>query len=61
LAWPKFPDRNLAMLPPALGRNVYYKNTHLKQYHKEGRGLRTETTINNTYEESIRCNRWPGR
>jgi hypothetical protein len=30
--------------------HVYYKNTHLKQYHKEGRGLRTETTINNTYD-----------
>jgi hypothetical protein len=27
--------------------HVYYKNTHLKQYHKEGRALRTETTINN--------------
>lgn len=24
--------------------HVYYKNTHLKQYHKEGRALRTETT-----------------
>ncbi len=30
--------------------HVYYKNTHLKQYYKEGRGLRTETTINNTYD-----------
>lgn len=30
--------------------HVYYKNTHLKQYHKEGRALRTETTINNTYD-----------
>ena len=28
--------------------NVYSKNTHLKPYHKQGRGLRTETTINNT-------------
>jgi len=28
--------------------HVYYKNTHLKQYHKEGRAWRTETTINNT-------------
>ena len=25
----------------------YYKNTRVKQYHKEGRALRTETTINN--------------
>ena len=30
--------------------HVYYKHTHLKQYYKEGRGLRTETTINNTYD-----------
>jgi hypothetical protein len=28
--------------------NAYYKNTRIKQYHKEGRPLRTETTINNT-------------
>lgn len=34
-------------------RHVYYKNTHLKQYHKEGRGLRTETTINNTYDFGV--------
>jgi hypothetical protein len=27
--------------------NLYYKNTRIKQYHKEGRALRTETTINN--------------
>lgn len=33
--------------------HVYYKNTHLKQYYKEGRGLRTETTINNTYDFNI--------
>jgi hypothetical protein len=33
--------------------HVYYKNTHLKQYYKEGRGLRTETTINNTYDFGI--------
>ncbi|MFL6450225.1 MAG: hypothetical protein ACJ746_21485, partial [Bryobacteraceae bacterium] len=25
-----------------------YKGTRIKQYHKEGRALRTETTINNT-------------
>lgn len=30
--------------------NVYYKNTRVKQYHKEGRALRTETTINNTWD-----------
>jgi hypothetical protein len=39
--------------------HVYYKNTHLKQYHKrhpqqERRGgLRTETTINNTYDFGV--------
>ncbi len=33
--------------------HVYDKNTHLKQYHKEGRALRTETTINNTYDFGV--------
>jgi hypothetical protein len=33
--------------------NVYYKNTRIKQYHKENRALRTETTINNTYDFAI--------
>ena len=36
--------------------HVYYKNTHLKQYHKtcrEGAALRTETTINNTYDFGV--------
>ena len=33
--------------------HVYDKNTHLKQYDKEGRGLRTETTINNTYDFGV--------
>jgi hypothetical protein len=28
--------------------HVDYKNAKIKQYHKEGRALRTETTINNT-------------
>jgi hypothetical protein len=28
--------------------HVDYKNTRIKQYHKEGRALRTETTINDT-------------
>ena len=32
---------------------VYYKNTRIKQYHKEERALRTETTINNTYDFAI--------
>ena len=31
----------------------YYKNTHLKQYHKEGRALRTETTNNNAYDFGV--------
>jgi hypothetical protein len=30
--------------------NVYYKNTRIKQYHKESRALRTEATINNSYD-----------
>jgi hypothetical protein len=33
--------------------NVYYKNTRIKQYHKENRALRTETTINNTYDFEV--------
>ena len=33
--------------------HVYYKNTRIKQYHKEERALRTETTINNTYDFGI--------
>src|SRR6267154_2329861 len=33
--------------------NVYYKTTRIKQYHKENRALRTETTINNTYDFGI--------
>jgi hypothetical protein len=33
--------------------NVYYKNTRIKQYHKENLALRTETTINNTYDFGI--------
>jgi hypothetical protein len=33
--------------------HVYYKNTHIKQYHKEGQALRTETTINNTYDFGV--------
>src|ERR1700758_3322749 len=33
--------------------NVYYKNTRIKQYHKENRALRTETPINNTYDFGI--------
>jgi len=30
--------------------NIYYKSARIKQYHKENRALRTETTINNTYD-----------
>jgi hypothetical protein len=33
--------------------HVDYKATRIKQYHKEGRALRTETTINNTNDFSI--------
>jgi hypothetical protein len=32
---------------------VDYKRTRIKQYHKEGRALRTETTVNNTRDFSI--------
>jgi hypothetical protein len=30
-----------------------YKQSRIKQYHKEGRALRTETTINNAYDFAI--------
>jgi hypothetical protein len=30
--------------------HIDYKGTRIKQYHKEGRALRTETIINNTYD-----------
>jgi len=36
--------------------HVYYKNAHLKQYHKTwgaGAALRTETTINNSYDFGV--------
>ena len=33
--------------------HVNYKRSRIKQYHKEGRALRTETTINNTYDFDI--------
>ena len=36
--------------------HVYYKNTHSKQYHKAAKraaGLRTETTINDTYDFGV--------
>jgi hypothetical protein len=33
--------------------NVYYKSTRIKQYHKENRALRTETTINNSYDFGV--------
>jgi hypothetical protein len=34
--------------------HVDYKHTTIKQYHKEGRALRTETTINDSYDFDIR-------
>ena len=33
--------------------HVQYKNTRIKQYHKEGRALRTETTINDARDFGI--------
>src|SRR6202790_4456554 len=33
--------------------HVDYKSSKIKQYHKEGRALRTETTINNTYDFKV--------
>lgn len=33
--------------------HVDYKRSKIKQYHKEGRAVRTETTINNTYDFQI--------
>ena len=33
--------------------HIDYKTSHVKQYHKEGRALRTETTINNTRDFGI--------
>jgi hypothetical protein len=33
--------------------HVDYKKSHIKQYHKEGRALRTETTINDTYDFKV--------
>jgi hypothetical protein len=33
--------------------HVDYKKSRIKQYHKEGQALRTETTINNTYDFEI--------
>ena len=33
--------------------HVDYKNATIKQYHKQGRALRTETTINNTRDFGI--------
>lgn len=34
--------------------HVDYKHSHVKQYHKEGRALRTETTINNTRDFQLK-------
>jgi hypothetical protein len=33
--------------------HVDYKHSRIKQYHKEGRALRTETTVNDTYDFDI--------
>lgn len=33
--------------------HVDYKHSRIKQYHKQGRALRTETTINDTYDFNI--------
>jgi hypothetical protein len=33
--------------------HVYYKSTRIKQYHNQQRALRTETTINNTYDFAV--------
>jgi hypothetical protein len=33
--------------------HIDYKRTRIKQYHKDRRALRTETTINNIYDFSI--------
>jgi hypothetical protein len=33
--------------------HVDYKSSRIKQYHKEGRALRTETTINNPYDFNV--------
>ena len=35
------------------GVHVDYKKTRIKQYHKEGQALRTETTINDTRDFAI--------
>jgi hypothetical protein len=34
--------------------HIDYKHSRIKQYHKEGRALRTETTINNAHDFDIR-------
>jgi hypothetical protein len=33
--------------------HIDYKSSRIKQYHKQGRALRTETTINNTYDFGV--------
>jgi hypothetical protein len=40
-----------AQVTPSL--YVDYKHTTIKQYHKQGRALRTETTINDTYDFNV--------
>ena len=33
--------------------HVDYKRSRIKQYHKEGRALRTETVVNDTYDFDV--------
>ena len=48
----RFRTRVLTMgVTPSL--HIDYKSSRIKQYHKEGRALRTETTINNTRDFDI--------
>ena len=49
---PSLPAWSLTGSHPELW-TALYKNTKIKQYHKEGRALRTETTINNTRDFDI--------
>ena len=43
------------VIPDGVGPSLHvdYQNSRIKQYHKEGRALRTETTINNTRDFGI--------
>ena len=61
-AWPDIvcPDVAASIRVPAVTklaclsrRHVDYKHSRIKQYHKEGRALRTETVINDTYDFDV--------